>query len=138
VAVSAGNVTFAPNVLRGYAERLLTAGGFRPDDARKAADLLVWANLRGADSHGVLRIPRYVGMVGAGLINPGANPRVVSEHGAVALVDADLAPGATGMELVMKTAVKTANRLVPAFAWDAISRTLAPSAISPSTWRRRV
>jgi ureidoglycolate dehydrogenase (NAD+) len=108
--VAAGDVTFAPDVLRDYARVLLAAGGFQPADARKAADLLVWANLRGIDSHGVLRIPRYMEMVKLGMIDPAAEPRVVSEHGAVALVDAALAPGATGMELVTQKAVEIAGR----------------------------
>jgi ureidoglycolate dehydrogenase (NAD+) len=113
--VAAGDVTFAPDVLRDYTRRLLAAGGFRPEDARKAADLLVWANLRGVDSHGVLRIPRYVEMVTRGMINPAARPRIVSEHGAVALIDADLAPGATGMELLTRKAVEIATRLGAGF-----------------------
>lgn len=113
--MAAGNVTFAPDVLRDYAQRILAAGGFRPEDARKSADLLVWANLRGVDSHGVLRIPRYVEMIGLGIINPAASPRVVSEHGSVALVDADLAPGATGMELVTRKAVEIAGRMGAGF-----------------------
>lgn len=107
--MAAGDVIFAPDVLRDYAQRLLAAGGFRPVDARKTADVLVWANLRGVDSHGVLRIPRYVEMVGRGMIDPRAEPRVVGEHGAVALVDADLAPGASGMELVTRKAVEIAG-----------------------------
>ena len=110
MTVAAGTVTLAPDVLRDYARRLLAAGGFRPDDAHKAADLLVWANERGVDSHGVLRIPRYLEMVALGMINTSATPRVVHEHGAVALVDADLAPGATAMELVTRTAMEIAGR----------------------------
>jgi ureidoglycolate dehydrogenase (NAD+) len=115
LTVAAGDVTFAPDVLRGFAQRLLAAGGFRPEDARKTADLLVWANLRGVDSHGVLRIPRYVEMVKLGMINPRAEPRVVSEHGAVALVDAELAPGAKGMDLVTRKAVEIAGRMGAGF-----------------------
>ncbi|WP_127091976.1 Ldh family oxidoreductase [Aquabacter cavernae] len=102
--------TVSPQALRDFAERLLTAGGFRPEDAAKAAELLVWANLRGVDSHGVLRIPRYVEMVQQGLINPAATPKVVRESGAVALIDAGLAPGATGMESVTLKAVEIAAR----------------------------
>jgi len=44
--------------LRSFSSSLLQAGGFAPDHAAQTADLLVWANLRGADSHGVLRMPR--------------------------------------------------------------------------------
>jgi ureidoglycolate dehydrogenase (NAD+) len=109
--MAAGDVIFAPDVLRDYAQRLLMAGGFRPECARKTAELLVWANLRGVDSHGVLRIPRYVEMVGLGMINARAVPRVVSEHGAVALVDADLAPGSTGLEMLTQKAAEIARRM---------------------------
>ncbi len=59
----------------------------------------------------MLRIPRYVEMVGLGLINPAAEPKVVNEWGAVALIDAGLAPGASAMEQVTDKAIEIASRL---------------------------
>jgi len=106
-----GYLILACDTLHDYAVRLLAAGGFREEDAHKSADLLVWANLRGVDSHGVLRIPRYVEMVGLGMIDPRAEPRLAREQGAVALIDAGLAPGATGMERVTQKAIEIAGRL---------------------------
>ena len=50
--------------LRDFVQSLLQAGGFGVGDAAEMADLLVWANLRGIDSHGVLRVPRYIEMLG--------------------------------------------------------------------------
>lgn len=97
------------DLLRDYARLLLQAGGFRPGDAAGSADLLVWANLRGVDSHGVLRIPRYVEMVEQGQINPDAEPRIIREHGAVAIADADLAPAASGMTVACEKAVEIAR-----------------------------
>jgi ureidoglycolate dehydrogenase (NAD+) len=85
------------NTLRAFAADLLRAGGFASEHAAQTADLLVWANLRGADSHGVLRIPRYVEMVELGIINPKPEMRFVTDIGPVAVLDADRAPGATGM-----------------------------------------
>jgi ureidoglycolate dehydrogenase (NAD+) len=96
--------------LRGFSADLLRAGGFVPDHAAQTADLLVWANLRGADSHGVLRIPRYVEMVELGIINPNAEPRLVTDFGAIAVLDADRAPGAVGMVLAADKAVSLATR----------------------------
>lgn len=95
--------------LRSFSNDLLRAGGFSPDYAAQTADLLVWANLRGADSHGVLRIPRYVEMVKLGIINSTAEPRVVSEFGATAVLDADRAPGAVGMAMAAKKAIALAT-----------------------------
>ena len=89
----------APGRSRAFAAALLKAGGFTDDQAEQTAAMLVWANLRGADLHGVLRISRYVEMVELGLINPAGEPRQVSGKGAVAVIDADRAPGAVGMNL---------------------------------------
>lgn len=113
--MNAGPLTLKPQELQSFAERLLAAGGYRAEDARKAAELLVWANLRGVDSHGVLRIPRYVEWAAAGTIDTAATPRLASEHGAVAVVDAGLAPGATGMALVTDKAIEIARRLGAGF-----------------------
>ena len=95
--------------LRAFAASLLEAGGFVPDHAAQTADLLVWANLRGADSHGVLRIPRYLEMVELGIINTKAELRFVSEFGATAVLDADRAPGAVGMTMAAEKAVALAS-----------------------------
>jgi ureidoglycolate dehydrogenase (NAD+) len=83
----------------------LQAGGFAPDHAAQTADLLVWANLRGADSHGVLRIPRYVEMVELGIINPKPELRFISEFGATAVLEADRAPGAAGLAMAAEKAI---------------------------------
>jgi ureidoglycolate dehydrogenase (NAD+) len=94
--------------LRAFSASLLQAEGFAPDHAAQTADLLVWANLRGADSHGVLRIPRYVEMVELGIINPKPELRFVSEFGATAVLDADRAPGAAGMIMTAEKAMALA------------------------------
>jgi ureidoglycolate dehydrogenase (NAD+) len=104
--------------LEAFAAALLTAGGFTADQAEQTAAMLVWANLRGADSHGVLRIPRYVEMVELGLINPKAEPRQISGKGAVAVIDADRAPGAVGMNLAARTALELAD--VHGIGWCAV------------------
>lgn len=98
--------TIAYSDLLTFAANLLAAGGFSADHARQTADMLVWANLRGVDSHGVLRIPRYLEMVQLGLINPAASPQTVLHKGAVSVIDADRAPGAVAMNLAAQTAAK--------------------------------
>ena len=39
---------------------MFAARGARAADAAAVADALVWANLRGVDSHGVSRVARYL------------------------------------------------------------------------------
>jgi ureidoglycolate dehydrogenase (NAD+) len=95
--------------LESFSAALLVAGGFRPEDARKTAELLVWANLRGVESHGVLRIPRYIEMVALGTINKTAKPVFTRSLGAIATLDADRAPGAVGMEVAVEKALELAG-----------------------------
>ena len=51
---------FQADSLRTFAAQLLETGGVALDKARLVADSLVDANLRGHDSHGVMRIPYYL------------------------------------------------------------------------------
>lgn len=94
--------------LRAFAADLLTAGGFGPGDAAATADLLVWADLRGVDSHGVLRIPRYIEMIETGLMVSGRAVETVRERGAVAVLDGGKCPGATGMNAAVEKAAALA------------------------------
>ena len=108
--MTAEHVRLRTDDLLRYATALLRAGGFSEVHARRSADVLVWANLRGVDSHGVLRIPRYVEMVESGLIDPNAEPTVTRREGAVSLLEARRAPGATAMVAAMEEAIDRAGQ----------------------------
>lgn len=71
--------TLTESALKEFARQLLAAGGATATEAEVVADSLVQANLRGHDSHGVMRIPFYVGRVKAGGLHPGAQLKVVHE-----------------------------------------------------------
>lgn len=94
--------------LESFAKALLAAGGYTPDHAARTAEVLVWANLRGADSHGVLRIPRYLEMVKLGKIAPKAQPFITQQSGATAVLDAKRAPGPSAMTAAMLTGLDLA------------------------------
>jgi uncharacterized oxidoreductase len=72
---------------------IFVARGVPAGDAIWIATLLVRANLRGHDSHGVIRIPHYVRAMKAGEVNPTPAIRVVRETPTLALVDGDLGFG---------------------------------------------
>jgi hydroxycarboxylate dehydrogenase B len=59
------------------------------DDAAWIASLLVRANLRGHDSHGVIRIPQYCTSIKDGHLNPTPDVRVVTDTPTLAIVDGD-------------------------------------------------
>ena len=58
---------------------LLAAGGANESEALIVGRSLVQANLRGHDSHGVMRIPFYVKQVQDGKLNAGSDLNVVQE-----------------------------------------------------------
>ena len=106
----AADIRFAIEDLQRYAAALLAGGGFGLQQAEQTSEVLVWANARGVDSHGVLRIPRYVEMVEEGTINPAAEPAVVERSGAISVLEAARAPGASAMIATMQEAVEQASR----------------------------
>ncbi len=79
-----------------------------PAGAAWMAKLLVRANLRGHDSHGVIRVPQYVASWKKGEADPKAEPVVVQDGPATALVDGKRGFGQIvarrGMEVAMAKA----------------------------------
>jgi uncharacterized oxidoreductase len=93
-------------VLEEFARSLLSAAGIPSEHARIVAESLVGANLRGHDSHGVMRIPYYVAAVQDGRLHPGAPLVVQSETPAVLVCDA-------GWGLGQVQARRLLERLIP-------------------------
>lgn len=65
-----------PNFTQAQLQKITTdifeVDGVSSDEAAIIAELLVASNLAGYDSHGVIRIPQYMGFITSGLIQPGA------------------------------------------------------------------
>lgn len=70
-----------------FATELLAAGGLAQGEAALVAGSLVGANLRGHDSHGVMRIPFYLDQVAKGEIRSGAQITFDRETPSVAVAD---------------------------------------------------
>src|SRR5689334_3184756 len=90
--------------LTAFVTRTFIAAGLPDADAHRVAGLMVEADLRGSDTHGVIRLPLYVRRLRAGGINTKPNIRVISDRASVALVDGDNAMG----HLVMRRAAELA------------------------------
>jgi len=78
---------YRPDALERLAAGILQAVGAPQDVAEQVARSLVQSNLLGHDSHGVLRIPRYVEAVEKGTILPDARPALIRETATTATVD---------------------------------------------------
>src|SRR5467141_2723458 len=71
--------TLSPNKLEQFAAQLIQAGGASAEDARLVAASLVDSNLKGYDSHGVMRVPYYVQAIKDGEFVPGAQLAILDE-----------------------------------------------------------
>lgn len=98
------------SVLQTFAVRVLEAIGLPADAAKVTADCLVHANLRGVDSHGVMRLVQYSQSVGRGDVNPRPSVEVLSRTGCTALVDAGggygFGPTLMAVELAVELAIE--------------------------------
>jgi uncharacterized oxidoreductase len=92
--------------LTAFATALLSAGGGDGDEADLVARSLVESNLRGHDSHGVMRIPQYIDAVARGDLRPGANLTVLRETAILLAADGNWGFGQT-------QAQRLTRRLIP-------------------------
>src|ERR1043165_6421072 len=79
-------------------------------DANSVAELMVDADLGGAEGHGVFRLPQYVRRIRAGGINLHPNIRIERERDGMALVDGDNGMGHLVMKAAAQTAIAKARR----------------------------
>lgn len=87
--------TVAVDTLREFVARIFTAAGCDAEEAGRIGHHLVSANLAGHDSHGVIRVPRYVQWLQEGKVRAGQTPTVVAESANHAVVDGNLGFGQT-------------------------------------------
>jgi uncharacterized oxidoreductase len=96
--------------LETLATGIFAALGVPEADARWTASLLVRANLRGHDSHGVIRVPQYVDSIRKGETNPRPAVRISRETETTALVDGDLGLGQVVARRATEVALDKASR----------------------------
>lgn len=105
----AEGITLSAEKLAGLTEAIFAAAGMSQTHAAKMAEVLVWADLRGAPSHGVQRIPRYIEIIDAGEMNCHADMTIEKELPAAVLIDADRAPGQVSMSFAAAEATRKAK-----------------------------
>ncbi|MDA0656541.1 MAG: Ldh family oxidoreductase, partial [Proteobacteria bacterium] len=78
-----------PETLRALAEQVFEGRGVPKADATTVADILIEANLRGHDSHGVIRIPKWVVGLDCGALKAECKPIVIRDKGSTAMMHGD-------------------------------------------------
>ncbi len=96
--------------LEDFARRLLEAAGVPHDQAVTVARSLVESNLRGHDSHGVMRIPYYVEAIREERINLDAQLEVVARGPCHLVVDAGWGLGQVQMHRLLEKLMSLAAR----------------------------
>jgi LDH2 family malate/lactate/ureidoglycolate dehydrogenase len=102
-------IRVAPDKLREFARQIFEKVGMSAEDAAILADHLVWCDLRAVPHNGVVRVPIYAGQLRAGGTNPTAQPRVVSDKGAFAVIDGGDGSGPVVSARAMRMAIDKAR-----------------------------
>jgi uncharacterized oxidoreductase len=100
--------SFAPEILETFATSLLHAGGLGAEEAALVAHSLVGANLRGHDSHGVMRIPSYLDTACKGEVVPGAELTTLQQTPTIFSADGNWGFGQTQAQRLTRTLIEMA------------------------------
>ncbi len=80
-------VNLSAEDLSAFVTAIFVDAGCTPDESRRIADNLVEANLTGHDSHGVVRVQRYVHMLDEGIVHKDKTPETVMDGGSMVVLD---------------------------------------------------
>jgi len=102
---------FSYQALYNFTESVFLAMGCSAKDATTATKVLIAADLRGIDSHGVARLSGYVRLWEAGRINATPNLSIVHETPSTAVVDGDAGLGLVVAPYAMQIAIDKAKQV---------------------------
>jgi L-2-hydroxycarboxylate dehydrogenase (NAD+) len=103
--------TIQAELLRNFATTVLERVGIPSDQAADAADVLVWANLHGVDTHGVRNLKKlYVDFIAGGRIKAASEIRVEFETPISARLDGDGGLGLAAGCWAMRYAIDKARQ----------------------------
>src|ERR1700720_4410456 len=112
-----------------FIARAFVAAGLPVADAESLAGLMVEADLRGSDTHGVIRLPLYVRRIRAGGVNAKPNIRVVNDRPSAALIDGDNAMGHLVMRRAAHLAIEKAKATGIGWVGARMSNHAGPAAL---------
>ncbi len=102
--------TFTETKLRDFTRSVFLKMGCSSEHADLAADVLIKADLRGIDSHGVARLTGYVRLWEKARINPSPDIKIVHETPTTATIDGDAGLGLVVAPFAMKVAIDKAEK----------------------------
>lgn len=100
---------YAYDRLYDFSRNIFLKAGFGESDADTAATVLLSADLRGIDSHGISRLTGYVRLCEAGRIDPKSTPAIMHETPSTGVVDGNGGLGLIVAPYAMKVAIEKAK-----------------------------
>ncbi|HEX2727005.1 MAG TPA: Ldh family oxidoreductase, partial [Beijerinckiaceae bacterium] len=102
--------------LKSFCASVLSCVDVPEADAREIIDNLVEADLRGVESHGVVRLPIYVERLAAKATNPRPQVKVIRETPTSLVIDGDNGMGQLVGKRAMERAIEKAKQGLCVFA----------------------
>src|SRR5690625_3707816 len=94
------------NNLRKFAICCLEYAGLNKNDSLVVADCLLYANLRGIDSHGIIRLNAYIKRI---LKTKWEQPEIINNRGAIGLINGNNMMGPVSGKQAVELAVEKAK-----------------------------
>jgi L-2-hydroxycarboxylate dehydrogenase (NAD+) len=104
------------NAVTGFIADAMAKCGVPANDVAKIAELMLEADLVGADAHGIFRLPQYVQRLKLGSTNPKPNIKVTRTAPATALIEGDNGMGHLVVARTAETAIEMARECGVAWA----------------------
>jgi len=104
-------MVFSAEALKKFTKEIFQKIGCPEEEASQAAEVLVSADLRGVDSHGVARLSGYIRLHEKQRLNAAPEIQTVHETPSTAVVDGDLGLGLVVGPHAMKLAIKKAKEV---------------------------
>lgn len=102
-------MNFEYSYLQQFIQEVFLSIGCPEEDALLASQVLISADLRGVDSHGIARLSGYVRLYDHGRLNPNPSIKIVHETPSTAVVDGDKGLGLVVAPKAMEIAMKKAE-----------------------------
>jgi LDH2 family malate/lactate/ureidoglycolate dehydrogenase len=99
------------NQLHDFSYKIFKCIGCNDEEANLASDVLISADLRGVDSHGLARLSGYIRLYEKDRLNPKPNIRVIHETPSTAVVDGDKGLGLVVAPKAMEIAIEKAEKV---------------------------
>ena len=105
--MSSGRV--AANRLREGVRAVFAKGGCGQGEAGAIADHLVEANLMGHDSHGVIRVAKYIDWQKQGMVLPNREPAILRDEGVLLMIDGQFGYGQSVARAALRLGIDRAK-----------------------------